>query len=625
MIKGDFNMSRLRKKLSIMLSIILVILSSSGLNAYAGENEFVIYGATGNATQIEKGTSMKMEVYGLSQGESVTWSVTDLDGSATNLATITQIGAKTAILTASPDNYGTFKVVAEQNGASGKTAEQIIQITNENLITVDDSDASIKYESAGSGEGWETNNSSSYYQGSGTSVTPPEDNSYSSSEPAYAEFTFTGTGIQWIGESNYNCGAASVYLDGIWIMTVDPFIAPRVVNQFINFSKEGLPYGEHTIKVVATGLKNSASTVYPGTRVLIDAFRYIPGSPTQEVNKAELQAKITEAQALCETAYTPESWTALQQALTTAVLVNEDPNASQDTVDAAASDLSAAISGLIPLRPVAVLSGADRVLPDETFSLDVSLYHVSQDVYAEELVLGYNPSIFEFVSIEAEADVEIVDQVSDNPGSVWLAAITPNGVSGERTPILKASFKVKSGVDNVVGIIEVRKALLGTAPEGNIISADLTVKTITIGNPAPIYKTELTMAIDSAKALHEAAVVGDRPGQYPQAAKDALQTAIDAAELVLNDSFATQTAVDHAVLALNTAVASFKDAVIKEEASPDLNEDAKIDVVDLAIVAYYYGKTSDSPDWDLAKAADVNRDGKIDISDLAYVALRFVE
>ncbi|MDF3002070.1 MAG: hypothetical protein K0Q48_2189, partial [Bacillota bacterium] len=75
----------------------------------------------------------------------------------------------------------------------------------------------------------------------------------------------------------------------------------------------------------------------------------------------------------------------------------------------------------------------------------------------------------------------------------------------------------------------------------------------------------------------------------------------------------------------NTAVDSFKDAVIKEEASPDLNDDEKIDVVDLAIVAYYYGKTSDSPDWDLAKAADVNRDGKIDISDLAYVALRFVE
>ena len=42
---------------------------------------------------------------------------------------------------------------------------------------------------------------------------------------------------------------------------------------------EDLPYGEHTIKIVATGLKNAASTQYPGTSVLIDAFRYITEAP----------------------------------------------------------------------------------------------------------------------------------------------------------------------------------------------------------------------------------------------------------------------------------------------------------------------------------------------------------
>ncbi|WP_419822934.1 dockerin type I domain-containing protein [Anoxybacterium hadale] len=617
-------MSRLRKKLSIMLSIILVILSSSGLNAYAGENEISVYGANGNATQIEKGTSMKMAVSGISQGKSVTWSVTDLDGSATSLATITQTGAQTAILTASSESYGTFKVVAEQNGASGKTGEQIIQITNENLITVDDNDALIKYESAGSGEDWETNNSSKYYQGTGMSVTPPEDNRYSSSEPAYAEFTFTGTGIQWIGESNYDCGIAEVYLDGIKVSTVDPFIAPCDVNQFINFSREGLPYGEHTIKVAAAGLKNPASTVYPGTRVLIDAFRYMPGSPTQEVNKAELRAKITEAQALSENAYTPESWAALQQVLITAVLVNEDPNASQEAVDAAASDLAAAILELVPFGPTVVLSGVDRVLPDETFSLGVSLYHVRQDVYAEFIDLKYDQNVFEYVNTEAEnSDILIVDVESDD-GYVSIIASTLKGVTSDRMPLLQTTFKVKSGVQNTSGKIEVMRAELGTK-DGDTIAAGFTSKTISVGSSETVDKSLLSAAIDSAKALYEAAVVGDRPGQYPQAAKDALKAAIDAAELVLNDSFATQTAIDNAVNALNTAVSSFKDAVIKEEASADLNDDEKIDVVDLAIVAYYYGKTSDSPDWDRAKAADVNRDGKIDISDLAYVALRIVE
>ena len=144
-------MSRFGKKLSIVLSILLVMVSLSGLSVFAEESSVIVYGANGNATQIEKGTSMKMTVSGVPQGKSVTWSVTDIDGSPTSLADITQTGALTAILTASSDSYGTFKVVAVQNDASGKTGEQIIKITNENLVTVDDTDASIHYVGAGSG------------------------------------------------------------------------------------------------------------------------------------------------------------------------------------------------------------------------------------------------------------------------------------------------------------------------------------------------------------------------------------------------------------------------------------------------------------------------------------------
>lgn len=618
-------MNQLGKKLSIVLSIILVIVSLSGLSVFAGENEILVYGANGNATQIEKGTSMKMAVSGVSQGKSVSWSVTDTDGSTTSLATITQTSALTAILTASTSSYGTFKVVATQNDASGKTGEQIIQITNENLITVDDTDTSIKYESEGSGEEWETNNNSSYYQGTGTCVIPPEDDGYSSSVPAYAEFTFTGTGIQWIGETNYYCGVAEVYLDGTKVSTVDPFIAPSIINQFINFSEEGMPYGQHTIKVVATGLKNPASTVYPGTRVLIDAFRYIPGSPTQEVDKKELQTKIEEAQALLETSYTQESWAVLQSALDTAITVNSDPDVSQEVVDTTLADLEDAIAGLVPSGPAVVLTGVDSVLPDETFPLEIGLYHVSQDVYAEEIVLSYDANVFEYVSVEGEnSNIQIVDEQSAVSGSVRIIAANIGGITGESTPILKVTFQVKNGVQNTSGAIAVAKAELGIAPEGTVITAGVSSKTISVGSTETVDKSVLSETISSAEAIYTGAVVGDQPGQYPQAAKDVLRTAMDDAELVLNDSGASQEEVNSAVTALSAAVDTFEEAVVKETSS-DINTDGSIDVVDLAIVAYYYGKDSASEDWDQAKAADVNYDGKIDISDLAYIAIRIVD
>lgn len=551
-------MSQLGKRLSIMLSIALVIVSLSFQNVFAEENEIVVYGVNGNATQIEKGTSMKMAASGVSQGKSVSWSVTGVDGSATSLAVITQTGALTAILTASSSDYGTFKVVATQNDASGKKGEQIIRITNENLITVDDTNASIQYVSAGSGVEWETNNNSGYYQGTGKCVIPPEDDSYSSSSPAYAEFTFTGTGIQWIGETNYYCGVAEVFLDGVKVSTVDPFIAPSIINQFINFSREGMPYGQHTIKVVASGLKNPASTVYPGTKVLIDAFRYIPGSPAQD-------------------------------------------------------------------EPAAVLTGSSSVQPGETFTLGISLDHVTQNVCAEDIRLSYDGSVFDYVGAAGESSyIPVLKDEAAGSGTVRIIAANIGGVTGESTPVLKVTFQVKSGIQNISGNIAVTKAELGIAPGGTVIDAGVSSMMISVGSTEIVDKALLSEAIISAEALYSGAVAGNQPGQYPQAAKDAFRAAIDEAILVLNDNDADQGEVNIAVTALNAAVDIFKAAVVKE-ASSDINTDGTIDVVDLAIVAYYYGRDTSSEDWDLAKAADMNFDGKIDVSDLAYVAIRIAD
>lgn len=274
-------MKKLSKLLCMVITCVIIIASLPGLYVFAEDDPIIVSGFYGDATSIEKGTSMKMAATGVTPGKSVIWSVTAPDGSETDLATVVQTGALTCILTASADSYGTIKVIAVQNDSSGKRGEQIIRITNENLVSVDDTDSSITYVNAGSTV-WLENSDSSYYLGTGKYVVPPEDDSYPSTTPAYAEFTFTGTGIQWIGESNYFCGVAEVYLDGEKVSTVDPFIAPSIISQFVNFSREGLPYGQHTIKIVAAGQKNPASTQYPGTRVLIDAFRYTTAVPQEK-------------------------------------------------------------------------------------------------------------------------------------------------------------------------------------------------------------------------------------------------------------------------------------------------------------------------------------------------------
>ncbi len=545
-------MKKLSKLLCILIACIMVLLSMPVLNVFAEDNAITVSGFYGDATCIEKGTSMKMTASGVTQGKSVSWSVTAPDGSETDLATIQQTGALTCILTASSDSYGTIKVVAVQNDSSGKKGEKIIHITNENLVTVDDSDSSITYVNAGSTV-WQENSSSSYYLGTGRYVIPPEDDSYPSTTPAYAEFTFTGTGIQWIGESNYFCGVAEVYLDGVKVSTVDPFIAPDIVSQFVNFSREGLTYGQHTIKVVAAGQKNPASTQYPGTRVLIDAFRYI----------------------------TEESQTQ---------------------------------------QPVVVLTGSDSVQPGVSFTVGISLNNVVQPVYSEDITLSYDPAVFEYESIaSADENINIFTEGSD--GTLRIVGANIGGLAESSSPIANVSFRVKSGVNNTTSTISVKSAILGVMPNGKVIDAGLSSKSITVTAISAVNKTALGSALETARSKYDNAVVGIDNGCYWQVEKDIFQVAIAAANTVYENTNATQAEVDNATAALIAAINKFEASVI-DPSTGDIDKSSEIDVADLAIVAYYYGAVSGSEDWAAAVIADINKDGKVDIVDLAFIAFR---
>jgi hypothetical protein len=53
----------------------------------------------------------------------------------------------------------------------------------------------------------------------------------------------------------------------------------------------------------------------------------------------------------------------------------------------------------------------------------------------------------------------------------------------------------------------------------------------------------------------------------------------------------------------------------------DLNNDTRVDILDLITVATHFGLTPSSPDWNAT--ADVVANSKIDIYDIVFVASRF--
>jgi hypothetical protein len=85
---------------------------------------------------------------------------------------------------------------------------------------------------------------------------------------ATATFNFSGTGVRVIGLKAPITGLANVYLDGVFMTTIDTYSATEHVGAAL-FTATGLAAGAHTLIVEATGTKNPQATY---SLVFIDAF-----------------------------------------------------------------------------------------------------------------------------------------------------------------------------------------------------------------------------------------------------------------------------------------------------------------------------------------------------------------
>ncbi|WP_141208680.1 RICIN domain-containing protein [Streptomyces griseorubiginosus] len=85
----------------------------------------------------------------------------------------------------------------------------------------------------------------------------------------YVEFSFTGTGVRYLGMTQPNMGKVDVYIDGTLSQAGIDAYASTVTKQVPLFEKTNLAAGPHTIRVVCTGTKNTASS---NTVCALDAF-----------------------------------------------------------------------------------------------------------------------------------------------------------------------------------------------------------------------------------------------------------------------------------------------------------------------------------------------------------------
>ncbi len=88
---------------------------------------------------------------------------------------------------------------------------------------------------------------------------------------ASASFEFEGNQVRLIGRADQEGGRADVYLDGVKQLCGIDFWSPVPRDRQVLCYKNGLPQGEHTLKIVATGTKNFYAK---GTRVYVDSLQW---------------------------------------------------------------------------------------------------------------------------------------------------------------------------------------------------------------------------------------------------------------------------------------------------------------------------------------------------------------
>ena len=94
---------------------------------------------------------------------------------------------------------------------------------------------------------------------------------YSSSRGTHASFTFTGTKAWIVGTLDPNHGIMEVYIDGVKVADVDTYSSRRAISQVL-YTTNDLPEGQHTVKIVVKGERNSAAN---GNAIGLDCAYYL--------------------------------------------------------------------------------------------------------------------------------------------------------------------------------------------------------------------------------------------------------------------------------------------------------------------------------------------------------------
>lgn len=285
------------------------------------------------------------------------------------------------------------------------------------------------------------------------------------------------------------------------------------------------------------------------------------------------------------------------------------------------------------------LSGDAQVESGEEFTLTYGLEGIQGQIAAHDVTIRFDADLLTFAGFAETAEKDGFNILSYelNDGVLrFVAADLSEDGNASNAALQKLSFRANETASLVTADIILDHALVSGLDSVETRIPGMT-HTVTILTGA---ESELSDLIAEARALHDAAEEGTRPGEYRAGAKAALNTAIEAAQQIAGDSSATAADIQQAIEELTQAIQLFRNAVnpprtgggggssrpIPSDPEPETPEQddknqGRFSIGDLEEIIGGYGFTSDHPDWEEHYAhLDFNGDGVFGLEDLVYIA-----
>lgn len=239
----------------------------------------------------------------------------------------------------------------------------------------------------------------------------------------------------------------------------------------------------------------------------------------------------------------------------------------------------------VPAGPAATLTGTTQSEAGGSVEAVIGIQGVQEGFTTLDVIVQYDPAQITFDTVAAgeqgSGAVELADtafgEFREGFRVIGTAAKPAEGLirilmASEGTaqevnqdgPLVKLIGSLKAGIGSGAASITLNRFDVSKAGSLTSVNHDAVLR-IAIGS---VDKRALRAALADAQAVHDAAVVGTSPGQYPAGSKAELQVAINAVSSVRDNASATKEEVASALAVIQNALAAFRNSV-----HPDVSTD----------------------------------------------------